>query len=176
MTFQNHLDAAIEFWLSQTKGGHGGNVLPGAIVTTESQKIRNEYELFLLQKHNNESSTVPSFVFYTNQLDVTQDTGYISQKNTLDHSTISADDVMMSAISSLKAQLATSVTLGNCCSNFHLLLKDLLEEGCGLSRTNHFQCLQEHDNPKYRICCAWDKSPECQHRWNDHFRREGGAT
>jgi hypothetical protein len=27
---------------------------------------------------------------------------------------------------------------------------------------HRFQCLQNHPNPNYRICCAWDKSVECE--------------
>ena len=71
-----------------------------------------------------------------------------------------ADEVMVSALSSFKAQLLPRVSIGNCCSNFHVLLNDFLSEGCGAARDNTFVCLQEYDDPLLRVCCGWH--PECK--------------
>jgi hypothetical protein len=90
-----------------------------------------------------------------NREDVLQDTGrprtpkYRSQ----------ADAIMESTLVAIKLQLHTKFTLGNCCSNFHLVLFDLLKEGCGLSETQ--QCLQETTNPAYHVCCQWTNTEEC---------------
>jgi hypothetical protein len=62
---------------------------------------------------------------------------------------------MISALSSLKAQLLPRVTIGNCCSNFHILLNDFLMEGCGVASTNTFYCMQETDDPLLVVCCGW---------------------
>ena len=62
---------------------------------------------------------------------------------------------MLSAMSSLKAQLLPRVTIGNCCSNFHIMLNDFLSEGCGAASDNTFLCLQEYDDPLLRVCCGW---------------------
>jgi hypothetical protein len=62
---------------------------------------------------------------------------------------------MISALSSLKAQLLPRVSIGNCCSNFHVLLNDFLSEGCGAASTNTFRCIQESDDPLLVICCGW---------------------
>jgi hypothetical protein len=64
---------------------------------------------------------------------------------------------MLSAISSLKAQLLPRITIGNCCSNFHTLLNDFLSEGCGAASDNTFLCLQENEDPILRVCCGWHK-------------------
>lgn len=68
-----------------------------------------------------------------------------------------ADSIMLSAMSSLKAQLLPRITIGNCCSNFHTLLNDFLSEGCGAASDNKFLCLQEYEDPRLRVCCGWHK-------------------
>ena len=146
MSFSNHLDAAQESW----KHYLGADSSPThLIVTTESRSIQEAVP------------DEPRFIL--NHHDVTQDTGYLDEPvvNT------TADRVMLSALSSLKLQLQSRVTLGNCCSNFHLLLKDLLWEGCGAFPTHNFQCLQDHADPRFRLCCSWDKSDECLARRKD---------
>lgn len=133
------------------------------IVTTESQKVLREMNEFA--SNTTLQSSVPfPFRLVTNHHDVAQDTGYL--EDIADHPTLTADAAMLSAVSSLKVQLSTRVTVGNCCSNFHLLLADLLSEGCGAVPDSTFQCLQDHPDPEFRICCAWDKSPECHARRN----------
>jgi hypothetical protein len=73
-----------------------------------------------------------------------------------------ADTIMIAALSSLKAQLLPRVSIGNCCSNFHVLLNDFLSEGCGAAYQNTFRCIQEAQDPLLAICCGWHK--ECQMR------------
>jgi hypothetical protein len=47
------------------------------------------------------------------------------------------------------------VTLGNCCSNFHILINDFLMEGLGAASSNDFSCFQELPDVELRICCGW---------------------
>ena len=144
------------------------------VVTSESRQILREQKDYAALL-SNYSSAEPSSDsddfrarFVTNHRDVAQDTGYlenvIGPRSTDSKLLITADEAMVSAMSSLKAQLQTRMTLGNCCSNFHLLLKDLLDEGCGSAVESSFQCLQDHEDEAFRVCCAWDKSPRCQAR------------
>lgn len=74
---------------------------------------------------------------------------------TVDVTTNDADAIMISALSSLKAQLLPRLSIGNCCSNFHILLNDFLSEGCGAASTNTFQCIQESEDPLLVVCCGW---------------------
>jgi hypothetical protein len=158
------------------------------IVTTESKQIQHELNEYKVNLLSLQDTYVPDFHFITNPFDVTQDTGYFNAPissssfqslNTTQENNITVDDIMVSTLSSLQLQLyVTKFTIGNCCSNFHLVLKDLLNIGCGVRYDNinndknmlqakeqhTFQCLQNHPNPKYRICCSWDKSLECQQR------------
>lgn len=161
MSFQNHLRAAEEFWQSFKSLSD-----PLIIITTESKKIREEMELF---QHNKNMEVAPRLL--VNYLDITQNTGYFEPLSSNDTRKIDeTDEVILSAMSSLKVQLLPKLTLGNCCSSFHLMLKDILSEGCGAHPDHVFQCLQAHENPRYRTCCSWDKSPECI------ARRENGSS
>lgn len=128
------------------------------VITTESKEIREEIRL--LQRT---SGTGFAPILVMNQFDITQDTGYFEPSTNNNDATADehADAAILSAMSSLKLQLLPKFTLGNCCSSFHLMLKDILSEGCGAHHDNVFQCLQTHGNPQFRTCCSWDKSPEC---------------
>jgi hypothetical protein len=75
-----------------------------------------------------------------------------------DEESFDLEAAMLSSISSLKLQLLPSLSIGNCCSNFHALLNDFLYEGCGAASENHFHCLQENkieDDPRLVVCCGW---------------------
>ncbi len=73
----------------------------------------------------------------------------------LDVSTNDADAIMISALSSLKAQLLPRLSIGNCCSNFHILINDFLFEGCGAASSSTFHCIQETEDPLLMVCCGW---------------------
>ena len=77
---------------------------------------------------------------------------------------VTADDVMLSTMTSLKMQLMTESTVGNCCSNFHKVMLEFLQNGCGAAKRNHFECLQDNENPEFRVCCEWSTSPECKQK------------
>lgn len=151
MSFEKYMSAGSQLWMEQHIEETAAKALPASVVvTTESREVMNELEMF--DKNTTMHGRVPFPVtVITNQHDVMQGTGFLD--DVADNSSLDRDKIMLSAISSLKAQLATRVTVGNCCSNFHLLIADLLSEGCGAASENTFQCL--------RICCAWDKSQAC---------------
>lgn len=158
MPFKDHLDAAHESW---HKSNLSQNQQPFVVLTTESKKIKEEITQSLDLTRTNATDFAPVLVM--NHFDVTQDTGYFEPllNDSTDNQT---DGAILSAMSSLKLQLFPQLTVGNCCSSFHLMLKDILSEGCGAHREHSFQCLQTHENPRFRICCSWDKSPYCDAR------------
>jgi hypothetical protein len=125
------------------------------IVTTESLAMVDEISRF---KSNETAQSILPYEFHilTNERDVTPDTGYIpSLLLETTNLSFTADEALLSAVSSLQYQLSARVTIGNCCSNFHVLLADLLAAGCGAAANHTFHCLQEHDDPHYRVCCGW---------------------
>jgi len=137
--------------------GRDNIVSPTIIFTSESTDMVREQHEFVTKLRDRNSSIAADFATFrivSNTLDVTQDTGQVKNKPS---SNISADSAMLSALASLKFQLLSRVTVGNCCSNFHVLVADLLAAGCGAARTNNFYCMQENENPHLRICCGWQK-------------------
>lgn len=159
LSFDQYVAAAKDLWMKQSSRSNAVRTT-SIVVTSESKQILGEQANYT--NHDNISFPLR---FVSNRQDITQNTGYL--EDVLDPSnasSFSADQAMLSAIASLKLQLLTRTTIGNCCSNFHLLLKDLLDLGCGATVENTFQCLQDHENLAYRVCCAWDKSAVCQAR------------
>jgi len=131
------------------------------VLTTESQSVLREKKLF--ESNLTLKSQIPfDYNFVMNEHDVMQETGHPRDFMVLTADDVTADQVMLSAVSSLKAQLMAKFTVGNCCSNFHLLLFHFLQSGCGAARDNVGQCLQENEDAEFRLCCMWSKSDECQ--------------
>jgi hypothetical protein len=95
------------------------------------------------------------FEFLTNDQDVLQGSG--APRDYKDQ----ADSVMLMTIVALKMQLHGRVVYGNCCSNFHLMLFDMLREGCGAHKSPILSCLQEHPDRRFNICCGWTRTDEC---------------
>lgn len=151
LTFDQHMRVATKMW-----NRHGPNTEisdPSLVFTTESTAMQAEQRLFA--SNTLARSRFPAFRFVTNSHDVTPDSGRFSNvaKN------VTADEAMLSAISSLQLQLTARVSIGNCCSNYHRMLQDYLSEGCGAASDSYFHCLQEEDDPELRVCCF--KSKNC---------------
>ena len=67
---------------------------------------------------------------------------------------ITADDGMVSALSTLQLQLGSGVTRANCCSSFHKIMDEFLSVSGGGALENDFQCLNDQStDPRFRICC-----------------------
>lgn len=125
------------------------------ILTTESKRVMEDMKRF----EATSKETLPfSYRFITNSHDVLQGTGFPDHYG----ANVTADDVMLSSVASLKLQLLAKTSVGNCCSNFHGLLFHFLRGGCGAARGNEATiCLQQLEDPELRVCCAWDKSETC---------------
>ena len=99
-----------------------------------------------------------------NDKDVAQGTGNPKEYNKMTLRNVSADDIMLSTMTSLNMQLMAAHTVGNCCSNFHKLMIEFLSHGCGAAPRNKFDCLQDNENPEFRLCCQWSRNKECKVR------------
>lgn len=151
LSFYDHMRAVSVAITNQT------DILvdPTIIFTSESREMVREQTNFV--GNVSAQRTLPhSFRIVHNTEDVTPDSGFVASVSS-SNPTFTADDSMMSAITSVSFQLLPRLTLGNCCSNFHVLLADLLAGGCGAARENDFLCMQENADPSVRICCAWHK-------------------
>ena len=155
--FDVYIRAAHDLWFSRWPIRETNLTV---LITTESTDILEQERAWVNSKMRPSWQRI-GMHFVHNSFDVTQDTGLIRSVSP-NHS--SADEVMLSSLSSLRAQLSHRVVLGNCCSNFHRLIQMLVNNGCASDWNAEFVCLQDHPNEAYRLCCAWDKSDKCTAR------------
>jgi hypothetical protein len=125
------------------------------IVTSEAERIHDAQKRY--QEEGLDKNLPFAFQFVKNSFDVHQGTGDPGKMS----GNITSDEIMVSSISSLKVQLHARYTIGNCCSNFHLLLFDFLRDGCGAAQDQVAECMQDNEDPTYRLCCQWSKTEEC---------------
>lgn len=114
------------------------------------------------------NTTFP-FDFVVNERDIQPGTG----KSTYFYD--KADAIMISSLVVFKLQLMSNVLVGNCCSNFHNLLFELVREGCGADPNMDWECLSTIKEPRFRICCGWTKEGDCKQIWADHDARRSAA-
>jgi hypothetical protein len=122
LSFDEYMRAADMVWQDHhqpttTKNGNRSTT-PTILFTTESIKMLNEQKAYI---SNNAASSRHQFL--TNTRDVTPNTGLISEVASHEER-FTADENMLSALSSFSFQLLPSVSVGNCCSNFHMLLNE----------------------------------------------------
>jgi hypothetical protein len=158
------MELAIEKWREQRS--RSNFELNGRIILTSEDGDVLEQRLDFQNRVKNFS-----LKFVVNEKDIAQGTGL---PKLYKHR---ADDVMISSLVALKLQLMATVSVGNCCSNFYLVLLDFLRNGCG--RYGHIfrkttmrnstrplpasvECLQDTANPEYHVCCGWTQTDECE--------------
>lgn len=141
LSFQQHVQAAALNLHDLTKT----KTEPTILFTSESKEMVQAFRTFT---HNESFSMKHSFRILTNNRDNNPDSGRVWKDEVND-----ADQSMLAAISSLKFQLYSSRVVGNCCSNFHTLIHGFLAAGCGASKRHDFQCLQDVEDPRLRVCC-----------------------
>ena len=137
------------------------------ILTTESASVLEEKDEFMADAGLVKKTVPFPFEFVVNEFDIQQDGGN-PRDNLPEHNLEvelkenNADQVMLSMMSSLQLQLLARYSIGNCCSNFHRVLFELLDGGCGAAYQSGPECLQQNEDPEFRICCVWDSSEECK--------------
>ena len=164
LTFDQHMQVTSDIWSKHLNatGQTGKDLKPAIIFTTESNSVA-EQQIDFAGSEERQSKYPHRFQFITNTKDVTPGTGLLKKK-AADRKGITADEAMISSMSSLQAQMKARVSIGNCCSNFHTLLSDYMMEGCGSASDSTFVCLQEHDDPINRVCCGWHNDCKEQKR------------
>jgi hypothetical protein len=164
LTFDQHMQVTSDIWSKHLNatGQTGKDLKPAIIFTTESNSVA-EQQIDFAGSEERQSKYPHRFQFITNTKDVTPGTGLLKKK-AADRKGITADEAMLSSMSSLQAQMKARVSIGNCCSNFHTLLSDYMMEGCGSASQSTYVCLQEHDDPINRVCCGWHNDCKEQKR------------
>lgn len=144
LNFSQYMRLAEELWEESQEGSVFRAQRGKIIMTTEDPTLMSKRHLY------NKSSGFP-LDFVVNEHDPLQGSG-----NTRVFKA-SADKILTSSMAAMTMQFHASIVVGNCCSNFHIMMFDFLREGCGLTKT--FKCLQE--TKKYNLCCEWTSSPHC---------------
>jgi hypothetical protein len=169
LPFTTYMKIMGQIWKTHVGNGTAGlrrDLLGNVIVTSESGNVVRDKVAF--ESNQTMVQSLPfSLRFVMNEDDVLQGTGLPRNfhiRSNQSGTPYSEDDIMLSAVTSLKVQLMAKYTIGNCCSNFHLLLFDFLRDGCGAATESIHRCLQENENPEFRVCCMWSDSPECKLR------------
>eukprot|EP00536_Pseudo-nitzschia_multiseries_P016846 jgi/Psemu1/292734/fgenesh1_pg.1265_\ len=158
-----------------------GENRPKLIMTTEDPKVFNQS---LAYQHN---MSFP-FQFVVNENDNMQGTGYPRE-----FALGEAEKTILSSLIALQFQFNAGKVFLNCCSNFHVVLNNLIRGQCGARRHGHdfvfstntsddstpfpppvAQCLNEDGIPeRYRICCNWSKkSSTCKKLWSEYLEEK----
>jgi hypothetical protein len=153
----------------RTMESHGSYFNVNVILTSESVDVHNQRRAYQGHNNNNLSFSIElandpthsvPFTFVTNEYDLVQNTGDPTKLKSDKY--VNKEEILLSTIASLQMQMYADYSVANCCSNHHLLLVDLLKVGCGIHHHDDVaQCMQDHENTKFRLCCAWTKTPEC---------------
>lgn len=153
--FEKYMRLAVETYtqLNMKQASKYLKINASMIMTTEDPNI------FRQRIPYSRNSSFP-LNFIVNEKDTMQGSG--SARTIVGH----ADEVMISSLISLKMQQYGSIVFGNCCSNFHRLMFEFLQQGCGLALKPKLQCLQ--DTPGYEVCCAWTKGETCDKLKMEH--------
>jgi hypothetical protein len=127
--------------------------------------LTSEAASMMTHRHNYSTSSQFPFRFVVNVDDVTQGTGTPRRYRAKD-----AYLVMLSTMAAMKMQLMPKYSVVNCCSSFHQVILDLLRSGCGAVKSPDFRCLQETDDPRFHVCCEWNRDERCRRSFDD-FRK-----
>ena len=155
LTFGTYMNIMKQVWVKHQNKFSKRNIT--ILLTTESKIVIDEMAAF----QSNKNDFPFDYSFIVNSKDVTPGSGLPT-----DYRNISKDDIMLSMLSSLQIQLNAGYSIGNCCSNFHLMLFDFLRDGCGAAINSWNQCLQENENPDFQVCCQWTSTDVCKAKRN----------
>jgi hypothetical protein len=144
LSFDRYMELMLHKRQQHGVAGKSGTIL----LTSEDTSI-------LPMRHAFASNISFPFDFIVNEHDVQPGTG---AARTFQER---ADAIMISSLTAIKIQLQANVLVGNCCSNFHSLLFAFVRNGCGADPKVQFECLDKTQDPRFRICCAWTRTNEC---------------
>jgi len=148
LSYRQHIQVVNNHWKKYWNTSEDQSALrtPHVIFTTESKAIFEEHRNFTSSEVTSKSFP---YTFVTNKHDILPDSGRMTR---LDEK-ISADDAILSAISTLQLQLTPRISILHCCSGYHRMISAFLMEGLGAASQSTAHCLQEEDDPNLRVCC-----------------------
>jgi hypothetical protein len=164
LSFEQHMKVVTQIWkrniFNQTETRTTTRPILNVLLTSESQSVFDEQQKFVKNQTLRDTITPFPLRFITNDGDV----NHIKKFWHVPVNNSTADQSVVAALSSLQAQLVAKYTVGNCCSNFHNVLFDLLRGGCGFfpdDGSGKAECLQNNENPEFQVCCSPKKTSQC---------------
>lgn len=154
LTFSQYMRVVTQLWrktalANQYKYSQYMNIL----LTSDDAKVLKAQKLFMANDTlRGRLAFTPRFIL--NDHDVHQTKVWSKPR-------VNADKHLLDSLSSLKTQLNSKHTIGNCCSHFHNVLFDLLRGGCGITKDVQTECLQNNENPEFQLCCHPQQTPVC---------------
>mmetsp|Transcript_14085 Transcript_14085/g.33848 ORF Transcript_14085/g.33848 Transcript_14085/m.33848 type:complete len:582 (+) Transcript_14085:323-2068(+) len=144
LSFEDYMELTLETWKQELPN----ESKPHVIVTSESEYIYTRLREIMKE---GEGSTMYPLRFILNDGDVQPGSGRFREQK--DKPNVTADDGMISALSTLQLQLGSGIIRANCCSKFHSMMGDIVSVGGGAALETDFQCLHSFEDPRFRICC-----------------------
>ena len=155
LQFEDYMDVAMDVWEELQLEYHhhhdhhhhhsSAKGLPkrgSLILTTEDKTVFD-------QRLNYSLAHFP-YNFVVNENDVMQSSGSFRLTN------VSPDKIILSSLIVMKMQFHAKYVYGNCCSNFHRLIFEMLQLGCGIqSPASARRCYPN-------ICCGWTGPVACR--------------
>ncbi len=151
-SFEYYMKVMQQIWTKHQQ--HFSKKKISIIVTTESRSVLDNLTAFQASS----AGMLPfQYNFVVNGRDVMHGSGLPTN-----YKHESKEEIMLSMVSSLQAQLNAGYSVGNCCSSLHLLLFDFLRDGCGAATNSWNQCLQDNENVEFKVCCQWTSTDVCK--------------
>lgn len=165
LTFDQHIQVLSLAWTDHLRRKQPADDMlavpnerlrPTILFTSESNNVLEDQQNFVTNQTRQDQFKY-RFDFLSNTRDVTPNSGFMKDVlRELRKRNSTADEMLLGAMSSLKFQLLPGISIGNCCSNFHILLNDFLMEGCGAASDHTFLCLNNYAQDKaLNVCCGW---------------------
>eukprot|EP00977_Amphora_coffeiformis_P004963 scaffold1058_cov163-Amphora_coffeaeformis.AAC.3 len=146
-TFEKYVHAAQSLWLHKWPDTLQKQSMIPILITTESTSVSKDVLAFSGRNSSAPWQTL-QFKFLQNTFDIQQDTGLMGIRP---NKSKTLEQIMLSSLSSLRAQLSNRLLMLNCCSNFHYLMHMMAESGCGQRWDTEAICLRDHPVDDFRL-------------------------
>jgi hypothetical protein len=154
LQFPTYMHLMDEIW--KENGMSSANGTAHILITSEMPDIMEKAHAFSTNEtYLSKISFKPDWITNTN--DVRQGTGNLGKG--VRRNGNKGGGIILSALSALKIQMRAAYSVGNCCSNFHHIIFNMLRGGCGMQPTNRGQCLQKRKESIFQLNCYPKQAP-----------------
>ena len=172
LQFPTYMHLMDEIW--KENGMSSANGTAHILITSEIPDIMEKAHAFSTNEtYLSKISFKPDWITNTN--DIRQGTGNFRGQG-VRRNRNKGGGIILSALSALKIQMRAAYSVGNCCSNFHQLIFNMLRGGCGMQPTNRGQCLQERKESIFQLNCYPKQQPRYSRERRERLSVEFNRT